>query len=45
MPDGSNTLFPGGKSEEELTDLKVFTGVYGKDERIPYSDAMFFQLN
>ena len=46
LPDGSNSLFPGGKSNtDELVDLKVFVGVYDKDERIPYSDAMFFQIN
>jgi len=46
LPDGSKSLFPGGKSmEDELIDLKVFVGVYGKDERVPFSGAMFFQIN
>lgn len=45
LPDGGNSLLGKGIMEDELTDLKVFVGVYGKDERVPYSDAMFFQIN
>jgi hypothetical protein len=45
LPDGGNSLFGKGVMEEELTELKVFIGIYGKEERVPYSDAMFFQIN
>ena len=45
LPDGGNSLFGKGIMEDELTDLKVFVGVYGESERVPYSDAMFFQIN
>jgi len=45
LPSGSNTLFQGNLNEDELLDLKVFGGVYKKDEKIPYSDAMPFSLN
>ena len=45
LPDGGKTLFPNNKFDDELTDFKVFTGVYAPDERIPYSDALPFALN
>lgn len=45
MPDESNTLLPDGQYIDELTDLKVFVGVYGKDEKVPYNDALPFALN
>ena len=45
LPDGTNSLFPNKAAEDELTDLKVFVGVWDKNERVPYSDAMFFQIN
>lgn len=45
LPAGTNTLFKGKAIEEDLVSLKVFGGVYGKDEKIPYSDAMPFSLN
>lgn len=43
--DGKNTFLPGDRMEDELTELKVYLGVYGKDEKIPYSDALPFSLN
>jgi TLD len=45
MPDGTNSLF--GKTEGasvQLKELKVFTGVYGKDEYVPFTDAEPFAL-
>ena len=46
LPDGSNSLFRGRKQMEgELIDLEVYTGVWNEGERIPYSGAMFFQVN
>ena len=46
MPDGSNSLFRRRKQMEgELEELEVFTGVWDEGERIPYSGAMFFQVN
>lgn len=45
MPDGRNTIFTGSTMAVDLKELKVFVGVYGKDERIPYSDALPFSLN
>lgn len=45
LPSGSNTLFSGNKKEAQLVDLKVFGGIYERDEKIPYSDAMPFSLN
>ena len=45
MPDGGNSLFLGKQMQGELTDLEVFTGVWDEGERIPYSGAMFFQVN
>jgi len=45
LPGGGNSLFRSKKLEEELQDLKVFIGVYGSEEKIPYSDALPFSLN
>ena len=52
MPSGANTLFDPdfkgkrlSKKEDELESLEIFTGVYEEDETIPYSGAMFFQIN
>jgi hypothetical protein len=43
--DGSNTIFaPGEKNTAQLSELKVFVGVYAEDEEIPYNDAIPFQL-
>ena len=45
-PGGGNTLFMDRKQMSgELESLEVFTGIWGKDERVPYSGAMFFQVN
>lgn len=41
----SNSFLPNNSRGENLKVLRVFGGVYDKDERIPYSDAMPFQLN
>ena len=45
LPDGSKSLFidEGGISAE-LVDLKVLSGVYEKDEIVPYSGALPGQL-
>lgn len=46
MPDGSNSFLPGKKTmQDELEYFEVYTGVYDKDEMVPYAGAMFFQLN
>ena len=45
LPSGVNSLLPKGAPSGELTDLKVFCGVYAPNEKIPYSDAMPFSLN
>jgi hypothetical protein len=39
------SLLPKGLPEDFLTDLKVFVGCYDPEERIPYSGALFFQIN
>ncbi len=41
----SNSFLPNNSRGENLKILRVFGGVYDKDERIPYSDAMPFQIN
>lgn len=41
--DGTNTLFQ-TTSSTQLKDLKVYHGVYGKDEFIPFTDAEPFAL-
>jgi len=43
LPDGGNALF-GKDSSVTLKDLKVYQGVYGKDEYIPFTDAEPFAL-
>lgn len=45
LPDGGNSLLPDGRKDDELSELKVFAGVYQTGERIPYSDALPFSLN
>lgn len=45
LPNGVNSLLPKGEAAGELTDLKVFCGIYSSSEKIPYSDAMPFSLN
>ena len=42
-PDGTNSLFRTSASVQ-LRDLKVYHGVYGKDEYIPFTDAEPFAL-
>ena len=41
--DGTNTLFR-TRASVQLRDLKVYHGVYGKDEYIPFTDAEPFAL-
>ncbi len=43
LPDGGKSLF-GSESSVTLRDLKVYQGVYGKDEFIPFTDAEPFAL-
>jgi hypothetical protein len=45
MPGGENSLLPGFKGEDMLSELKVYQGVYGPDEYIPFTDAEPFALN
>lgn len=45
LPNGKNSLLPNNSFTDELCDLKVFCGIYNKDERIPYSDAIPFAIN
>ena len=45
LPNGDNTLFSNNLKDDELSELKVYVGVYSSDERIPYSDALPFSLN
>lgn len=44
FPDGTNTLFGKRGGSVKLKDLKVFHGVYGPDEYIPFTDAEPFAL-
>lgn len=44
FPDGTNTLFGKRGGSVELKDLKVYHGVYGPDEYIPFTDAEPFAL-
>ena len=44
FPDGTNTLFGKRGSSVELKELKVYHGVWGKDEYIPFTDAEPFAL-
>jgi hypothetical protein len=41
----ASSLLPGGMGQDELSELEVFVGVYAKGEKIPYDDALFFQIN
>jgi hypothetical protein len=43
--DDTNSLFGAGKSAVQLKDLKVYHGVYGPDEYIPFTDADPFALS
>ena len=45
MPGGSNSLLPEGCFDDELTDVQVFGGIYAAGEKVPYNDALPFQLN
>jgi len=45
MPGGENSLLPGYAKVDELIELKVYTGVYEKDEYRPFTDAEPFALN
>lgn len=42
--DGTNSLFGPGRASATLSDLKVYQGVYGPDEYIPFTDAEPFAL-
>jgi hypothetical protein len=45
-PDGCNTMFMDRKQMAgTLESLEVYTGVWDDNERVPYSGAMFFQVN
>jgi len=44
FPGGGNTLFGKRGSSVQLKDLKVYHGVYAKDEYIPFTDAEPFAL-
>jgi hypothetical protein len=42
--DGTNSLFGSGVASTTLRDLKVYQGVWGEDEYIPFTDAEPFAL-
>ena len=42
---GKSLFKDGRQMSGELESLEVFTGVWPKGERVPYSGAMFFQVN
>ena len=44
FPDGTNSLFGPTASSVRLKDLKVYQGVYGPDEYVPFTDAEPFAL-
>jgi hypothetical protein len=44
FPNGGNTLFGKRGASVDLKDLKVYHGVYGPDEYIPFTDAEPFAL-
>lgn len=44
FPDGTSTLFGKRGGSVQLKDLKVYHGVYGPDEFIPFTDAEPFAL-
>lgn len=39
------SVLPGNKPEDELSEVKVYVGVYQQGEKVPYSDALPYQLN
>ena len=39
MPDDTKSILPNGKPESELTELKVYIGVYEEGEYVPFTDA------
>jgi hypothetical protein len=41
----AKSLLPNGASQDELTELIVYTGVYAPGENIPFTDAEPFALN
>ena len=45
LPNEMNSLLPNNAKEDELVELKIYVGIYGKDEPVPYSDALPFSLN
>lgn len=45
MPNGDNSLLPERLYDDELTDFVVYGGVYAPGEKVPYNDALPFQLN
>ena len=45
LPGGGRSLLPGAVLEDQLVTLKVYGGVYAPNEKIPYSDALPYQLN
>jgi hypothetical protein len=45
LPNGKRSIFPDSAASAELSDLLVFVGVWPEGERIPYSGALFFQVN
>jgi TLD len=44
FPDGTNSLFGKGKASVQLSDLKVYHGVYEEGEYVPFTDAEPFAL-
>ena len=44
FPDGTNSLFGKDKASVQLSDLKVFHGVYEEGEYVPFTDAEPFAL-
>jgi len=45
MPDGSNSLFGSGKAQVRMKTFRVYQGVWGEDEYIPFTDAEPFALS
>jgi len=43
MPDGGNSLF-GNEAAVQLKSLRVYHGVYGPEEYVPFTDAEPFAL-
>ena len=44
FPDGTNSLFGKNKASVQLSDLKVYHGVYEEGEYVPFTDAEPFAL-